>query len=193
MYLRTSKFAAVVATTALVAVVGAGAAAQAKSAAGTSSTSTSAHRGPGAADVSALAAKLGVTVTRLRAAFDAARPARPAAGAKPGSGPGKDDLAATVATALNVETSKVQAILDANRPTTRPAAGTNPDRTALVSALAAGLNVGAADVTAALAKADAAHKAQHDAHDKVMAAAIARELGLDTATVQAALATRPAK
>ena len=198
MHLRTSKFAAIVATTALTGAIGAGAIAQAKtssSAAGTSTTTRQGpgHRGPSAADLSALATKLGVTVTRLKAAMEASRPARPAAGAKPDGG-GKDGLATALATALNVDTAKVQAILDANRPATRPARGTKPDQTALVSALASGLGVDTADVTAALAKADAAHRAQDSARDKAMAAAIAKELGLDTATVQAALdATRPAK
>src|SRR5262249_33511836 len=61
---------------------------------------------PSAAQEAALAQALGVSVAQLQAAEQAIRPSGAAKGA-----PG--DLAAKIASALGVDTSKVQAILDA--------------------------------------------------------------------------------
>ncbi|MCW3015505.1 MAG: hypothetical protein JWO02_2597, partial [Solirubrobacterales bacterium] len=76
---------------------------------------------------------------------------------------------------------------------TRPARGAKPDDTKLVAALAAGLNLDAATVKAALAKLEAAHQAQHEARHAPPFAAIAKALSLDEAAVKAAFeANRPA-
>ena len=203
--MKIHKFSAILATAAVAAGSGLGIA-QAQTGDGTSSTTTTTQHdrpapgkrgGPGkgmrAADLKALAAKLDVTVAKLKAAMDAARPAGPAAGEKRGPG----DMAADLATALGVETAAVQKILDANRPE-KPAAGeshapgTKPDHSKLISALASGLNIDEATVKAAFTKLDAAREAEHEARHTAMAAAIAKELGLSTEKVQAALeATRP--
>ena len=147
------------------------------------------------AQITALAEKLGVSTADLKTALAAVKPAKPAAGTKPAKGGRGPGMAADLATALGVETSAVQEILDANRPAKpaageKPAAGSKPakpDHTKLVAALASGLNIDEATVTAAFAKLDAARGAE-------FAAALAAELGLSTEAVQAALdATRPAQ
>ena len=62
-----------------------------------------------------------------------------------------------------------------------------------MSALSSGLGIDKATVQTALDKLDATHKADHTAREAAMAASLAKQLGLDTAKVQAALAaTRPA-
>jgi hypothetical protein len=119
------------------------------------------RRGMNAAQLSALAGKLGVTTSRLKAALEAIRPAKPAQ--RPQGGPGG----------------------------ARPA---KPDHTALIAALASGLNLDEATVKAAFDKLEAAHQAEHKARDTAFAAELAKELGLKTADVQAALdATWPAR
>jgi hypothetical protein len=135
------------------------------------------HRGPSSAELSRLASKLGVTTARLRAAMQATRPAKPT-GRRP-------DRGAALAAELGVDTAAVKEILDDNRPS-RPARGTPSDHTALAAALAEGLNLDEAVVTAALGKIEAARRAEHDARHAAMAAALAKELGLTTAQVQAA-------
>lgn len=147
----------------------------------------SGHRGP---DLAALAAKLGVSQTDLKAALDALRPAGKPPKGRPGRGPG--DFAAKIASALNVSTDKVTAILEANRPTTRPAPGTKPDETKLVSALSSGLGIDQATVKSALAKLrpPAGGPGRPDGD---FPAKLAAKLGLSTDTVTAALdALRPA-
>jgi protein-disulfide isomerase-like protein with CxxC motif len=157
------------------------------------------RRGMSDAQLSALAGKLGVTTSRLKAALAAIRPATPAGGERPKRG----DMAADLAAALGVETAKVQEILDANHPA-KPAQGPHggpgrarpakPDNTALIAALASGLGLDEATVKAAFDKLEAAHQAEHKARDAAFAAALAKELGLKTDVVQAALdATRPAR
>jgi HD-GYP domain-containing protein (c-di-GMP phosphodiesterase class II) len=154
-------------------------------------TSTTRQAGPrgGGPDLSALASKLGVTTAKLQAALATARPAA-------AERPARSDRAADLAAALDVDAAKIQAILDANRPA-RPAPGIKPaapDQSALVTALADGLSLDKTTVQAALTKLDAAHQAEHQARDTAMAAAIAKELGLSTEKVTAALeATRPAR
>jgi hypothetical protein len=168
--------------------IGAAQAAQTATSSSSSSTTRPAHkRGGGltSAQLQRIAAKLGVSSAQLKTALDANRPAKPAAGKK-------DGFAADLATALGVDKAKVQTILDANRPA-KPAAGTKPtkpDHSALVTALASGLNLDESVVRAALDKLDAAHKADRGDHF----AAIAKSLGLETADVKAAFdAERPAK
>ncbi len=134
----------------------------------------------------ALAQRLGVTRAQLRAAFEAVG----AAGR-----PGKGSLAADLASALGVEPSAVEQILEANRPDgprERPAPGTAPDHGDLIAALAAGLDIDEAKVRAAVEKLEAAHRADHADHHAELAAALAKRLGLKADDVAAALeATRP--
>ena len=189
---RSRTVAAVVATAALIptAAIGVGTAV-AQSDGGSTTTSTkSGARGHGP-DVTKLAAKLGVPEAQLKAALDATRPT-----AKPPTGDPRAGFATDIAKALGVSVDKVTPILEANKPAkpaTRPAPGTKPDISGLVSALSSGLGIEKATVQSALAKLDASHKADHTARDAAMAAALAKQLNLDTATVQAALAaTRPA-
>ena len=142
-------------------------------------------RGPGPA-IGALAERLGVTRAKLRAAFEAVG----AAGR-----PGRGSLAADLASALGVERSAVEEILEANRPSgprERPAPGTAPDHGDIVAALASGLGIDEAKVQAAIDKLEAAHRADHDDRHAELAAALAKQLGLKADDVAAALeATRP--
>lgn len=139
--------------------------------------------GPGLAR---LATRLGVTQAQLKAALDATRPT-----AKPAKGDRGESFATAIATALGVRADKVQRILEANRParpTFRPAAGTRPDNSALITALSSGLGIEKATVQAALDKLEAANKADHGDREAAIAAALAKQLNLDAATVQKALA-----
>jgi hypothetical protein len=152
------------------------------------------HGGPGShADLAAVAKKLGVTTTQLQSALDRARPAD----AGKDRGDRGADRAAALAKALGVDTADVQKILDANRPSRDaggPGRGTRPDDSALISALAKGLNKSEADVKAAVAKAEQAHQAEHQARETAMYAAVAKALGKDTADVKAAFqAARPTR
>lgn len=191
---RTRLTAAVLAAAALApaAMVGSSALAASGSSAstGTSGQRQAAgdRRGP---DLTALAAKLGVSQSDLRSALDALRPAGASPQGEPGKGPG--DMAAKLAAALNVSTDRVTAILEANRPTTRPAPGTRPDMTKLVSALSSGLGIDQATVRTALTKL----RPPHGGRGKPGAdfpAKLAAKLGLQADTVKAALdALRPAQ
>lgn len=188
---RIRRYTAVLGTAALVGGSGLGIA-QAQDTSTDRSKTDRPARGPSSADLTALADRLGVSTARLQAAMEATRPARPSGGRREGRR--GSDMAAALASALGVQTAQVKAILDDNRPTSHPRRGTRPDRTALVPALVSGLNTSEADVRAALATVDAAHRAEHEARDARRAAALARELGLSTETVAAALeATRPAR
>jgi hypothetical protein len=149
--------------------------------------------------LASIAKTLGVTADQLQSALDAARPAD-----KPDKGPA--DLASELAGALNVDASKVQSILEANRPAPPdgakgdrgprgegrgpggPPPGGRPgfDNSALVSALAKGLNVDEATVKAALDKIAASHEADHAARETAFYAAIAKSLGVDASAVQKA-------
>jgi hypothetical protein len=209
MTTRIRRFTALATSVALVGGAGFGVA-QAASGTSTAASATTAKQGKGRGhgprlDTAALATALGVTEARLATALDAVKPA---AGDKKD---GRDGLAAHVAKALGVDTAKVQEILDANRPA-EPAAGAKrdkpgdgarppkggkpgrPDQTALVAALAKGLGLEESAVTAAFAKLDAAHEADHAARDAAFAAALAKQLGLTDEAVTAALdKVRPAK
>ena len=191
---RIRRFTALVGTAALVSGAGLGVA-QAQDTTTTPAKpakSARPHGGPSAAQVKALAEKLGVSTTELRSAMAATRPSR-TAGARRG-GPG--DMAAAIATALDADPAKVQSILESSRPVDAapPKPGTKPDTTALVAALATGLGLEQSVVSDAVAKVEAAKRAEHEARHAEMAAALAEKLGLTTAKVQAALeATRPAK
>jgi protein-disulfide isomerase-like protein with CxxC motif len=175
--MQIRRYTALLATTAMVGGAGIGVAqAQSDDRPAAPRDGTHHKRGPSAAQISALAEKLGVSTDRLEAALAAVRPERPAAGRRPKRG----DLAADLAKALGVEEAKVQEILDANRParpTQRPARGTRPprpDHSRLIAALASGLGIEQATVKAAFDKLEAARKAEHDARHAAFAAALAR-------------------
>lgn len=203
---RIRKITAVVSASALLGGAGIGAAQAATASKDSSSTTTTRkgpdqRRGPSSADLAKIAAALDVTTAQLRSAMDASRPAKPAAGTKPEKSDRGAGRAAALATALGVDVAKVQEILDANRPA-RPAAGTKPtgarparpDESKLIAALAEGLDLDTATVTAAMEKAQAAHRAEHEARHTEMYAAIAKALDRTTAQVQAAFeANRPAR
>lgn len=143
------------------------------------------HGGPGGrghADLAEVATKLGVSESKLEAAVEAARPER-------------GDRAAALAKALGVKTSAVEKILDANRPEgAGPERGARPDQSELVAALAKGLSIDSAKVRTALEKAEAAHRAEHEAERTVMYAAIAKAVDKTPAQVKAAFdAVRPAR
>lgn len=150
------------------------------------------HRGGGRIDTAAIAKSLGVTEDQLDKALDAARDANaPKDRADRGA-----ERAAALATALGVETSAVQKILDASRPERGARGdrgpGARPDDTALVSALAKGLSKSEADVKAALTKVQEAHRAEHEAREDALYAAVAKSLNTDAAAVEKAFeAARP--
>ena len=185
--------AAVLATAVLVPIglIGVGSATAQGSSTGTPATQTQGqgeapgHRDHGP-DIATLAAKLGVTAAQLKAALDATRPS-----GKPPRGDHGAGFATAVAGALGVSVDKVQPILEANRPAqppVRPAAGTKPDLSGLVSALSTSLGIDKAAVQAALDKVLAAHRAEAETRHAAMATALAKTLNLDVAKVKQALA-----
>ncbi len=188
---RSSKLVAVLATAAVVpaAALGVpGALAQS----GDAGTTQSGHRPPGPGrggpDVAKLATTLGVTQAQLKAALDATRPT-----GRPGKGDRGAGLAAALATELGVSPDKVQTILAANKPakpTGKPAAGKRPGDSALVTALSTGLSIDKANVQGALDKLHAARKTDDTAREAAIAASLAKQLNLDAATVQKALAAQ---
>lgn len=153
------------------------------------------HGGPGGpgggpgrgVDTAALATSLGVTEAKLQAALNKVRPDR---------GDRRAELAATIAKALGVETSDVQAVLDAQRGNGGPG-NSGPGNGApgpgrgrghdgggeLVSALATKLRLSEDKVRSALESARPDRGARKDE----LAAALAKELGLDTSKVESAL------
>jgi hypothetical protein len=178
------KFTATLAAAALMTGAGVGIA-QAKSSsqpgAGQTAREAADRRGPSDAQLETLADKLGVTTAELKAAMAATRPAS-------GDRPQKGSMAADIAAALGADEAKVQAILEANSPATRPARpSAKPDQTALIAALASGLDIDEATVKTALDKLDAARETDHAARHAAMAAALAKQLGLKASDVQAAL------
>jgi hypothetical protein len=189
-------------TTALVtaaALIGTGGltAAQAATSSGTDSANRPGHRHGGAlstTQLAAIAGDLGVTTAQLRTALQASKPAKPVDGAARGAG-----MATALAAALDTDVAKVREILDANRPAkpARASAGTpksKPSNTKLIAALAGGLDLDAATVKAAFAKIERARKAEHDARQAAMHAAVAAQLNLGADAVKAAFeANRPAK
>jgi hypothetical protein len=148
------------------------------------------HGGPGGGhfDTAALAKTLGVTEDKLQAALAKVRPAQ---GDRDGK---RTEWTAAIAKALGQSAADVQAVLDANQPTP-PAAGTTPqqrpakpDDSALAKALATKFGITQDKAQAAL---DATHGDKGDRGDE-LAAALAKELGLDATKVKSALeALRP--
>ena len=194
MTIRTRKIAVFLSAASLIGATGIGAAEAASSGSGsTKTTSKQGRHGRGAplttAQLQSIADKLGVSTTDLKAALDANRPAKPSG---TGDRPGPAQLASDLATKLGVDSSAVKTILDANKPakpTSRPAPGTKPaapDHTALIAALASGLNIDQSTVKAAFDELDAAHKADETARRTAMYAAIAKSLGSTSDAVQAA-------
>jgi hypothetical protein len=153
------------------------------------------HGGPGGThiDTAALAKTLGVTEAKLQAALDATRPTD----ANGNRDDKQTEWTAAIAKALGQSTADVQAVLDANRPAPPAAGSTTPqqrpaksDDSALAKALAAKFGISQDKAQAAL---DAAHGDQGDRGDE-LAAALAKELGLDTAKVTSAVeAQQPAR
>jgi hypothetical protein len=194
MSYRTRKIAAILSAASLVGATSIGAAEAASSGSGTQTGKQGGHGpkrgGPlSSAQLSKIAASLGVTTDALKAALDANRPARPS-----GDGPkgGPQQFASDLASALGVDTSAVKTILDANRPArpaSRPAPGTKPakpDTTALVAALSSGLNLDEATVQAAFDKLEASHRADETARHAAMYAALAKSLNVSSDAVKAA-------
>ena len=193
---RIRKITAAVSVAALVGAGGISAANAASSSSDGPSGSRPAHSAPrpngplSATQLHAIARTLGVTSAQLKAALDATRPAKRPRGERPdrGAGPAGD-----LATALGVDVAQVKRILDANRPS-RPAAGARkngkpgkPSDSKLVAALASGLNIDRATVQAALDKLHAARKAEHDARESAMYAALSAKLGVSADAVKAVL------
>ena len=148
------------------------------------------HRGgpiPTAA-VTAIAETLGVSAADLKAALEAHRPQRPSGGQRPGP----RRLAADIAEALGVDTAQVTPILEAYRPSKpqgRPGRGVppaRPDHTALIAALADGLDIDQSTVQAAFDKLESDREAEHETRHQALYAAVAEALGKTTAEVQAA-------
>ncbi len=88
-----------------------------------------------------------------------------------------------------MKTTAVQKFLDANRPA-RPADGSRPsgrpDHSELIAALAKGLNLSEARVRSAVAALEADHRAEHEAREDAMYAAIAKALKVDAKDVETA-------
>lgn len=195
--IRSIRKATAVVTAAALIGTGGLTAAQAATSSATDSANRPAHRHGGplpTTQLTAIAGELGVTTAQLRAALQASKPAKPADGAGRGAG-----MATALAAALDADVAKVREILEANRPA-RPARGSagppkgKPGNTRLIAALAGGLNLDRATVKAALAKLEAARKAEHDARQAAMYAAVAAQLDLGADAVKAAFeANRPAK
>jgi hypothetical protein len=121
-------------------------------------------------ELGTLARELGVSQAKLRAALNEV-------GA--GDRPGKGTLAADLAKALGVDQSAVEEILEANRPD-GPRGPGGRGHGDLIEALASGLDVDEAKVEAALEE-------LHETRHADLAAALARELGLDADDVADAL------
>ncbi len=135
-------------------------------------------RGPGR-DLASAADALGVSESSLRTALAELR-------AEQDPKAGRADLAAALATALGKTQAQVTAALDAVRSDGGRRRGRGDG---LATALAARLGVSAERVRAALTE---AHEAAHAARRQEVAAALAKELGIDTARVADALeAVRP--
>lgn len=119
------------------------------------------------------------------------RPGR--SGLGPGPGPMSGASLAKIAAALGVTTAQLQAAMEATRPA--PPTGARPRGAAgMASELATALGVSTARVKAALDKIEAAHRAEHTAHEAAMYSALAAKLGLSADAVKAAFeANRPAK
>jgi hypothetical protein len=152
------------------------------------------HRHGPHADLTGVAAALGVSEAKLRSALDAARPDRGA----------RDGFAAAIAKQLGVATADVQAVLDANKPSRDRDAdgprgdrgarrdGARPDDSALAAALAKKLSITEAKAQAALDAVRTAHDADEAGERDDFYAAVAKALGKDTSAVKQAFeAERP--
>ena len=197
---RTRKLATVLAATALIGGTGFTVAEAAKTGNGGSQQQRvgGKHRGgpiPSAA-LSAIAETLGVSTADLRSALEANKPERPAGDQRPGP----EQFAADIAEKLGVETAAVQEILEANKPAKpqgrqgRGGPPPKPDHTALIAALAEGLDIEQSTVQTAIDELEAAHEAEHEARHEAMYAAVAETLGKTADEVKAAFeANRPTK
>jgi hypothetical protein len=87
----------------------------------TQSQGTAPQGGPGMMDTAALAKKLGVSESKLKAALDSIKPAQGST-----TPPQPDDMAAKLAKALGLSESKVQAALTAVMPQGGPPNGGQP-------------------------------------------------------------------
>jgi hypothetical protein len=144
----------------------------------------------------AIAETLGVSTADLRTALEANKPERPESGRPPGC----EEMAAEIAEKLGVETSAVQEIMEANRPArpsgrpSRSGPPPKPDHTALIAALAEGLDIDQSTVQTAFDELEAAHEADHEAREQALYDAVAEALGKTPDEVKAAFeANRPAK
>ena len=200
MKMSTGKVSAVVAAAALAAggyalgTQGDGGAVAANS----SNANGSGAPGPCGADrgrfVSALASKLGVSESRLRAALDTVGgPKGPRGDRAKGPRGRENEVGQALATALGVDVAKardaVRKAEDAEHAAGRR--GPSEDRNAQAASIAQSLNVDVDKVKAALSKIEADHRARHDAARAQHAAALAKALGLPTKKVSDALASLP--
>jgi len=198
---RIRKAAALISVAALIGTGGLGAA-QAATYDGSSAADRPTQRHGGgplpSAQLTAIAEQLGITSEQLKAAMQAAKPAKPAAGTAASRG---DGMVTALAAALGADAATVKEILDANRPakpsSTQRRSGkppAKPANTKLVAALASGLSIDTATVKAAFAKIEAARKADHAAREAAMYAAVAAQLNVSADAVKTAFeANRPAK
>ncbi len=176
------KMAAVVAGSAVLASAAYGVGTQvgdgnATAASKSSNSSSDQRRGPGRPDLSGIAAKLGVSEAKLRAALDDLRPDRPAKGKRGG------DIAAALAKELDVSEAKVQEILEKNRPARPP----RPNKNRMAAKLAKELGISTAKVRSALADSKQGDRRGPPAIDE-----LAKELGVSEAKLRSALEkTRP--
>lgn len=166
--------------------------------AGTTPEAQRAHGPRRAQDPTALAKALGVSVTQLEAAMEAAR-------AKTTASDPETDAAAqikTIAAALNTTEATVQAVLDAARPAGNEQRSGQPGhrggafaaQPTLITALATATGKSEATVKAALGDADEAQAAARLKREAEFANNLAVQLGLTESKVAAALeASRPAK
>ena len=199
---RTRKLATVIAATALIGGTGFAVAEAAKggdgSRSGQQQRAGGKHRGgpvPSSA-LAKIAETLGVSTADLRTALEANKPAKPSGDQRPGP----QQLAADLAEALGVDVARVTSILEANRPAHprghRGPGGPppKPDHTALIAALADGLDIEQSTVQAAFDKIEAESVTEHDARHQAMYEAVATALGKTPEEVKAAFeANRPTK
>ena len=145
------------------------------------------RHGDHAADLSALAAKLGVSSSALKSALESLRPDRGDHAAE------RDAMAQKLADALNVDKAKVTAALAKVRPDRRggPRDGAKGDDTAFLTAFAKELGVSTADLKAALTKLRADHEATEKAERAAFAQKLADKLGISVDKVKSVFADGP--
>ena len=147
------------------------------------------RRGPDGPGLGALAAKLGVDQSKLKAALDAMRAAGPPGGADPRAGFIKD-----FAAAIGLPEAKVKAAFDSVGPPGGPGGPgerrgyrRGGHRGAFAADLAKGLGLKTADVQAALDKLRPTRPPGPGGPGADFPAALAKELGVDASAVQSAL------